>query len=171
MGFQGAHGIATKATFEDIHAPQFLSFLQDIGNAAKIVVPAAMSFSPLHAVPLQEVIGHQVALLIRRCTIHIPTPTPVEEHDNTGNSLPLEFGQEEGCPVSLAEQAHDIFIVSFVMNEELVAFAGSLINAIERIQVCLALSTTYGDAFTPSQADIVAPLLLHACKQGLFIWS
>src|SRR2546421_12729206 len=100
MGFQGAHGIATKAAFEDIHAPQFLSFLQDIRNAAKIVVPAAMSFSPLHAVPLQEVIGHQVALLIRRCTIHIPAPMSVSEHDNAGDSLSLVFGQEEGCSIS-----------------------------------------------------------------------
>src|SRR5438309_7528980 len=102
MGFQGADGIATKAAFEDIHAPQLLSFLQDIGNAAEIVVPAAMSFGPLHAVPLQEVIGHQVALLIRRCTIHIPAPTPVAEHNDTGDSLPLVFGQEEGGSISLA---------------------------------------------------------------------
>src|SRR5258708_19321792 len=113
MGFQRAYGIATKAAFEDIHAPQFLSFLQDIGNATEIVVPAAMSFGPLHAVPLQEVIGHQVALLIRRCTIHIPTPTPKGEHDYTSDSLPFVFGQQEDCSISSAQNPHDTFLVSF----------------------------------------------------------
>src|SRR5258708_9463924 len=121
-----------------------------------------MSFGPLHAVPLQEVIGHQVALLIRRCTIHIPTPTPKGEHDYTSDTLPFVFGQEEGGSISVAEKAHDIFIVFFVMNEELVAFAGGLINAIERIQVCLPLSTTYGDAFPPGQAELISPLPFHA---------
>src|SRR2546423_1748322 len=62
-------------------------------HATEIVVPAAMGFSPLHPVPLQQVIGHQVALLVGRRSIHVPAPAAETQHNDTGDSLPLVLCQ------------------------------------------------------------------------------
>src|SRR5579875_1669770 len=82
MRLKGAHGVAAEAAFKDVDAPEFLSLFEDVGDAAKVVVPAAARLRPLHAVPLQKVVGHQVALLVGGGTVHVPAPASEAQHDD-----------------------------------------------------------------------------------------
>lgn len=61
---QRANGVATKTAFENVDSPEFLALLQNFGDTAKVVIPAAVGFRPLDTVPLQQMIGHQIALLV-----------------------------------------------------------------------------------------------------------
>ncbi len=128
-----------------------------------------MSFCPLHTIPLQEVIGHQVAILVGGCAIHVPTPLSKAQHNDTGNNLPLVFRQEKRGAVAFTVQAHYIFIVILVVNEELVALAGRLVNVIEGVKIDLTLASPHGYALAPCQAHVIAPFFFHACQDILFL--
>src|SRR5712692_9691196 len=107
-----------------------------------------MRLCPLHAVPLQQVIRHEVTVLVGGCAIHIPAPTAKTQDNNTRDSRPLIFGEEESCTVSFAVQAHHILVVVLIVDEELVALTGCLVNSVKSIKIGLSLSPAYCDTFS-----------------------
>src|SRR5579885_937635 len=140
MRLQRANRVAAEAAFKDIDAPELLAFFENIRDAAKVIVPAAVRLRPLDAMPLQEVIRHQVAMLIGGSAVHIPAPAPVAQHDNARNRLPLVLRQKEGEAIIRAVQAQDLLVKRLVVDKELIALAGRLVNLIERIQIGLPLA-------------------------------
>ncbi len=87
------------------------------------------------------------------------------------DSFALVFRQEECGAVAFAVEAHNVFVVGFAVNEELVPLARRFVDTIEGINVGLALAATHDDAFATREADIVAPLLLHIRQQRFFVGS
>ena len=79
------------------------------------------------------------------------------------------FRQQQRRAVTFAVEAHDILVMRFVVDEELVALAGRLIESIEGIQVSLSLAAPDGHALARGQSHIVAPLLLHVGQQFLLV--
>ncbi len=172
MGFQEAQGVAAEAAFEDVDAPQLLAFFQYVGDATKVVVPAVVRLRPLHARPLQQVVGHQVALLVGGCAVHVPAPPAEAQYDDARDGLALVLGQQQrGSPVLVTGsiETHHVFIVTFVVDEERVALAGRLVDVVERVEVGLPAAFSYRHSFAGGQAHIVAPFLLHARQDILFV--
>src|SRR5579864_938550 len=86
---KGADGVAAEAALEGVDAPEFallVTFIlsEIVGDATEVVVPAVMGFRPLHACPLQEVVGHEVALFVGGRAVHVPAPLTQAEDDSTG---------------------------------------------------------------------------------------
>src|SRR5437016_3314226 len=61
--------------------------------------------------------------------------------------------------------------MSFVVDKELVALTGGLVNAIEGVNIGLSFTTTDGDPFAPGQANVVTPFFFHTGQDGFFVWS
>jgi len=58
------HKLSAKAFLEPVNPPQRIVLAQHVGSTPQVVDSAALAFSPAHGLPLQEVIGHQVAVLL-----------------------------------------------------------------------------------------------------------
>src|ERR1051326_4690238 len=104
-----------------------------------------MGLCPLHGIPLQEVVRHQIAVLVGRGAVHIPAPPADTQHYETRNSLSLVLCQKERSAIPFAVQAHYVLIMCLIVNEELVSLARRLVEPIKGIDI--------GLPFTPAHAD------------------
>src|SRR5689334_6166301 len=128
MRLQEPYGMATKATLEDIDAPQFLSLHQSVRNTTEIIIPAALRPSPLDCSPLQQVVWHSLTMLVSRSSEQIPAPASQRDSDGSRNCLPITLSQQEYATVLLTKHAQNILIVCLVMNEELITRTGGLVD-------------------------------------------
>src|SRR6266853_6973832 len=65
------HNLTTPTTLEAIDACQSLVFIICFRNAPEVVLPCSLLFGPAYGLPLQQVVGHEVAMLVAGRTIEI----------------------------------------------------------------------------------------------------
>ena len=161
--------VAAVAAFVRVEAVHIFVGFEHLGDGAEVVERAAARPGPLHRRPLEQVVGHAVTLLVGRRAEHIGRDRATARHDQRGDRRTLIFRQQQRRRVALAIEAQEVGIVLLAVDEDAVAVGGLAIEAIERIYVCRVGGLAHHDAFAPRQPDVVAPLLVHARQQRIFV--
>src|ERR1051326_8644134 len=109
-------------------------------------------------------IRHPLPLLIRRGAIHIPAPAPHPQHNDPRDWFALILSQEERRPVAFTVQAHNVLVMILLVNHEMVALAGRLVDAIKSIKIGLSLASPYRYPLAACQRIFVAPFLFQMAR-------
>src|SRR5579859_2492516 len=83
------------AAFEAIHTRHCSVCIVSFRDAPEIVAGCAAGFGLANGFPLQQVIGHEITMLVARGTIEINGLARHASHEDAGQQLPLVFGQQK----------------------------------------------------------------------------
>ncbi len=129
------------------------------GDAAEVVDPAAGLDRPLDHAPLQQVVGHQIAVLVAGRAVEIPDLVAVVDGERARDRRSLRVkGHIE--PRMLAEIVEHIRKILRLAGDEAVAHAGREHQVGERRDHLLA-ADLHGHALALGQTDVVAPFLVE----------
>ena len=95
-------------------------------NAPEVIGRRALAPGPADGLPLQQVVGHQVAVFITRGPIEVDRLLRHAAYEDTGQQLPFVLGQEE---LRLVERHKDLPRAPVIikgMNTEVVTYTRGL---------------------------------------------
>src|SRR6266478_1582869 len=88
-----AHHFSPPATLETVDAGHSFILIVRFRNTPEVVLSCALLPGPAYSLPLQEIVRHQMTVLIIGCTIQIDTLFRHESNKNTREQLPMIFCQ------------------------------------------------------------------------------
>ena len=83
---------SSPAAFEAIDACQGVMFIICRGDAPKVVLCCALLFGPAYGLPLQQVVGHKVTVLVAGRAIEVGTLPGEQGYEDAREHLPIILG-------------------------------------------------------------------------------
>src|SRR6266487_5704269 len=170
-GFIAAYKLyhtTAPSAFEAIDARHSLVLGSSRGDAPEIVGVRAPLFRPAHGLPLQEIVGHQLALLVARRAIQVDSLVCKQANEDAGQQLSVVLGQKEAGLVARRKDIPGIQVIIGGMDAKLVARASRLQQAIPGGHICGRLRGAERHSLASCETHVVAPFLLHLGQQCFF---
>src|SRR5205807_8433620 len=89
------HYFPAPAAFEAIDACQRVIFIISRSDAPEVVPGCALLFGPAYGLPLQQVVGHEVTVLVARSTKEVDALPGEQGYEDTREHLPTVLGQKQ----------------------------------------------------------------------------
>src|SRR5579885_1530078 len=142
------------AAFEAIDAGHCLVGLIGGGNAPEIVCTCPGLSGPAHRLPLQELVGHQVAPRVAGGSVQIDRLASQQADKNAGQQLTLRTGHKELSLPAWSQNLPDLAIVIEGVNAKVVALASGLEESVPGSQFVERAGDAHLDPLTRGQAHV-----------------
>ena len=135
------HELPAEPLLEAVHPPQRVRLVQHVRRTPHIIDGAALLPRPLHRLPLEQVIGHLLAVDGTGCPVHVPRPPCKAEDEHHRHRLHPpprpprsggEFGNQRLCQSRLDESPPGVVIVGFGPDDEAVAGRGLGVHLVQQ---------------------------------------
>ncbi len=118
--------LSTPATLEARQASLWMGRIIRISDSPEIVERGALCFGPAHRLPLQQVIGHQVASLVARCPVEVDTLLAYQRDKSPGQQFPSVFSEQEVPLMNCPQQFPGTLIVGERMTSKAITLPRDL---------------------------------------------
>src|SRR5690606_28029229 len=86
--------LPAESLFEPVQTIQGIVFIQVPGNPAEIIKSTSLLFGPADHFPLDQVVGHHIAVFVAGGSIQVPSLVSQNHSQSSSDGLPLIFSQE-----------------------------------------------------------------------------